>query len=82
VFRILRWSELVAPDRVRYVLRAQPITSAGDGTDLELAREVDAELIRDKIHHHQAIPTPEGTYESLWQQLRTELDVRDASPGG
>lgn len=62
---------------MRFVLRAQPINPEGAGTDLELAREVDAELIRDKIHHRQAIPTPEATYEELWRQLRTELDARD-----
>lgn len=79
----MRSSQLVAPDRVRFVLRAQPIKAAGNGdTGLERAREVDADLIRDKIQHRQAIPTPEATYEALWQQLRLDLDAADARPGG
>jgi hypothetical protein len=76
VFRLLRSSELVAPDRVRFVLRAQSVSAADDA--LELACEIDAELIRDKIACHQAIPTPETTFEDLWSKLRLDLDARDA----
>ena len=75
VFRLLRSSQLVAPDRVRFVLRAQAINSGDDTADVELTRELDAELIRDKIQHHQAIPTPEATYEALWQQLQVDLNA-------
>jgi hypothetical protein len=75
VFRLLRSSQLVAPDRVRFVLRAQPISSDDDTAGVELSRELDADLIRDKIQHRQAIPTPEGTYEALWQQLRVDLNA-------
>jgi alkanesulfonate monooxygenase SsuD/methylene tetrahydromethanopterin reductase-like flavin-dependent oxidoreductase (luciferase family) len=78
VFRVLRSSQLIAPDRVRFALRAQPIRADNDAADLELARELDADLIRDKILNRQAIPTPETTFEDLWQQLRIDLEARDA----
>jgi hypothetical protein len=78
VFRLLRSSQVVAPDRVRFVLRAQPINAAGGEADLELSREVDAELIRDKIANNQAVPTPETTFEDLWYRLKLDLDARDA----
>jgi hypothetical protein len=78
VFRLLRSSQLVAPDRVRFVLRAQAINAVDAEADLEASREVDAELIRDKIAYRQAIPTPETTFEELWSKLRLELDARDA----
>jgi len=76
VFRLVRSSRLVAPDRVRYVLRAEPITNAA-AAPRELAREIDAEFIRDKIANRQAVPTPELTFEALWAELRSDLDVRD-----
>jgi hypothetical protein len=79
VFRLLRSSQFVGPDRVRFVLRAQPLNSADDGGGLEVAREFDTELIRDKINHRQAIPTPEATYEDLWHRLRLDLDARDGT---
>jgi hypothetical protein len=79
VFRLLRSSELVAPDRVRFVLRAQAINAADADAELEQSREVDAELIRDKIAYRQAVPTPETTFEELWGKLRLQLDARDAS---
>jgi hypothetical protein len=75
LFRIVRSSQLVGPDRIRFSLRAQPIGSNRDDVGVELAREIDASLIRDKIAHGQAIPTPEGTLEDLWQQLREDLDA-------
>jgi hypothetical protein len=62
---------------MRFVLRAQPISAADHGAGLELAREIDADLIRDKIVNHQAIPTPEATFELLWSQLKVDLDLRD-----
>jgi hypothetical protein len=75
VFRVSRSSELVAPDRVRYALRAVPIFLRGQESTVEVAREYDTSLVRDKIGLGQAIPTPEDTFEELWQQLRLDLDV-------
>ena len=75
VFRVTRSSELVAPDRVRYALRALPIVVHGQEVAVEVAREYDTTLVRDKIALGQAIPTPEETFEELWQQLRLDLDV-------
>ena len=74
VFRLLRTSELVAPDRMRFVLRAVPILATSDDQGIEVTREVDMTLLRDKIAHGQAIPTPEETLEDLWQQLRLRLE--------
>ena len=42
---------------------------------VEVGREYDTTLVRDKIALGQAIPTPEETFEQLWQQLRLDLDV-------
>jgi hypothetical protein len=75
LFRILRSSRLVAPDRIRFALRAQPVGGNAHDPGLELARELDASFVRDKIAHGQAIPTPEGTFEELWQQLLQDLDA-------
>jgi hypothetical protein len=71
---------MIGPDRVRFALRAQDVNPARGGADVELAREVDTALIRDKIVHRHAIPTPESTFEDLWQQLRVALDALDAQP--
>ena len=76
MFRLLRNSELIAPDRMRFALRAVPIKPSSIDVGLEVTREVDAALVRDKIAHGQAIPTPEDTFEQLWQQLRLDLDAR------
>jgi hypothetical protein len=65
----------VAPDRVRYTLRAVPIVVHGQEPGVEVACEYDTALVRDKIALGQAIPTPEETFEQLWQQLRLDLDV-------
>ena len=75
VFRVTRSSELVGRDRVRYVLRAVPIVLHRQAAEIEVAREYDTRLVRDKIALGQTIPTPEETYEQLWQQLRLDLDV-------
>jgi hypothetical protein len=75
VFRVTRVSELVARDRVRYALRAVPIVLHGSDDGVEVAREYDTTLVRDKIALGQAIPTPEELFEQLWQQLRLDLDV-------
>jgi hypothetical protein len=79
LFRVLRSSELVGPDRIRFTLRAQHIGADGSDPGLELSREVDASFVRDKIAHGQAIPTPEVTFEELWQQLREDLDAHYGS---
>jgi len=75
VFRIQRLSELLAPGRIRYVLRATPIRLDGEGTGVEAAREIDAAALREKLRLGQRIQTPEDTFESLWQQLRLDLDA-------
>jgi hypothetical protein len=77
MFRVLRFSEMVAPDRVRFSLRAQALSPHSACSDLELAREVDTAQIRDKIANRHVIPTPESTFEALWEQLRVDLDARD-----
>jgi hypothetical protein len=77
VFRILRSSELIAPGRVRFALRAQSITLTESDPGIELSRELDTTTVLDKIANGQAVPTPEGTFEDLWQLLRQELDSRD-----
>jgi hypothetical protein len=75
LFRVLRSSRLVAPDRMRFVLRAMPIMIGSEDAGLEVAREYLASDVRDKIVNHQAIPTPEETFELLWEQLRLDLDT-------
>ena len=75
VFRVVRSSELVAPDKVRYVLRAEPLGPHAVDARVEVAREFDTTLVRAKIALGQAIPAPEETFEELWQQLRLDLDV-------
>ena len=74
VYRLLRASELTSPDRIQFALRAVPVKQDGDQGHV-LTREVEAAMIRDKLAIRQAIPTPEETYEALWQQLRVDLDV-------
>jgi hypothetical protein len=76
IFRVLRSSHMVAPDRVRFVLRVQPIGPSGQAAGVEVSREVEASFVLDKIAHGQAVPTPEQTFEDLWQQLRQDLDDR------
>ncbi len=78
VYRLVRSSHFVGPDRVRFVLRAQPINASNPAEDVEVWREVDAELILDKVAHNQFVPTPETTFEALWSQLRLDLDAREA----
>jgi hypothetical protein len=76
VFRVQRSSELIGPNRVRYALRAVPIKRDAQDAGLEVAREFETSLVRDKLALHQVIPTPEETFEQLWQQLRLDLDVQ------
>jgi hypothetical protein len=75
VFRVLRSSALVAPDRMRFALRAMPIAIGSEDAGVEVAREYITSEVRDKIVNHQSVPTPEETFEQLWQQLRLELDT-------
>lgn len=76
LFRLLRSSQFVAPDRIRFALRAQPVHSADGDPGVEVATELDAGFVRDKIAHGQAIPSPEVTFEQLWQRLSQDLDER------
>ena len=79
VFRLLRSSQVIAPGRVRYALRAVPLKA---GAGFEASRELDANLVLDKVSHRQAVPTPEQTFEDLWQQLRLDIDLHsDQRPG-
>jgi len=68
---------MVGPDRMRFSLRAQDVNPGSSSPVLERTREVDTALLRDKIARHHVIPTPEATFEDLWQQLRVDLDARD-----
>jgi hypothetical protein len=77
MFRVVRWSEGLAPDRVRYALRAVPVKPDRDAGH-EVVCDLDTSLVRAKIALGQAIPTPEETFEQLWQQLRIDLDVQYA----
>lgn len=72
VFRLIRSSELLDGDTVRYRLTAVAIPS---GESTELSRDLDAATHRDKLSLGQAIPTPEATFEELWQQLQIDLDL-------
>ena len=71
VYRIQRFSEQVE-GRMRFVLRA---TAIGQSQGVEASREIDPALMRDKVRHGQVVPTPEDTFEQLWQQLRLDLDA-------
>ncbi|MDQ3809193.1 MAG: hypothetical protein M3336_02770 [Chloroflexota bacterium] len=75
VFRITRLSEELGPERMRYVLRATPIRGAAHAEGMEASREIDTALMRDMIARGQVVPTPEETFEQLWQQLRLDLDA-------
>ena len=70
---------MVGPDRMRFCLRAQDVNPVSGSPIVERAVEVDAALLRDKIAHHHVIPTPESTFEDLWQQLRVDLVGRDSA---
>jgi hypothetical protein len=74
MFRVMRSSELTGPSRVRYVLRAVPLKQDGQAGH-EVVREIDASIVREQLALRQTIPTPEETFEQLWQQLRVDLDA-------
>jgi hypothetical protein len=53
-----------------------PVASTGEDSGLEATREFDASSVLDKVTNHQAVQTPEETFEQLWQQLQQELDLK------
>jgi hypothetical protein len=73
VYRIQRLSESIDRDRMRFTLRAVPIHNPT--VTFEASRDIATDLVRDKIRHRQVIPTPEMTYEQLWQQLRLDINA-------
>ena len=75
MYRVQRSSALIGPNRVRYALRAVPVKQDGNPGQ-EVFCEFDTALVRDKLAYRQAIPTPEETFESLWQQLRVDVDAQ------
>ena len=74
VYRVHRVSQTLGADQARYILRAVPIRPADEPHAAEAVQVVDAETLRDRIRLRQVVPTPEQTYEQLWQQLRLDLD--------
>ena len=78
VYRILRSSQQIAPDRVRFSLRAQTIRLEGADPGIEVSRELEAVLLLDKAANRQAVPSPESVFEQLWQELQSGLDNRDS----
>jgi hypothetical protein len=76
VFRVHRVSQSIDADHARYVLRAVPLRAGGvPPVTAEAAREVDTASLRDRIRLRQIVPTPEETFEQLWQQLRVDLET-------
>jgi hypothetical protein len=73
VYRVHRVSEALDAQRARYLLRAVPVRVEDAPLAAEAAREVDTESLRDRIRLRQVVPTPEQTFEQLWQQLRLDL---------
>jgi hypothetical protein len=74
VYRVFRISQTIDAQHSRYVLRAVPVRAQDAPQAAEAAQVVDAETLRDRIRLRQVVPTPEQTYEQLWQQLRLDLD--------
>lgn len=75
VFRVHRVSQSLDARRSRYVLRAVPVRAQDVQLAAETAREIDTDSLRDRIRLHQIVPTPEETFEQLWQQLRIDLEA-------
>ena len=73
VYRVYRHSQTLDADRSRYVLRAVPVRAADASTAAEAVQVIDTESLRDRIRLRQVVPTPEQTFEQLWQQLRLDL---------
>jgi hypothetical protein len=74
VYRVYRVSQTLDAEQARYILRAVPIRPTDEPHAAEAVQVVDAEMLRDRIRLRQVVPTPEQTYEQLWQQLRLDLD--------
>lgn len=77
VYRILRSSQLIAPDRVRFSLRAQTIRLDAADPGIEVSRELEAGLLLDKAANRQVVPSPESVFEQLWHELHLDLNHRD-----
>lgn len=82
MFRLQRTCERSVDGGTRYVVRAFLVRGGDDpfaqqAPVAELGRDLNAELLADKLRHHQAVLTPEAIFEQLWQQLRLELDATD-----
>ena len=77
VFRLVRSSERLDATRMRYRLRAVPLP-ATDAAPLEVTHVLDADVLLDKLRLGQAIPTPESTFEDLWQRLQIDLNLGSA----
>lgn len=80
VFRVQRVREETGDRRARYVLRAFAVPAESSPADpsaaiAETAREISADDALDRVRHHQGVPTPEQTFEELWQPLRLRLDT-------
>ena len=75
VYRVQR-TQVPTDAGVRYVLRALNVdgVAAPAAPVAEVAQEVNADVLREKIQLGQAIAPAEQTYEQLWQQLRLDLD--------
>ena len=52
-----------------------PIKAVDQSAGMEASRELDTSTLLDKIAHGQAVPTPEATFEELWNELRSDLDL-------
>ncbi len=74
VYRIHRFSEELGPGRMRYTLRASPLGKAA-AESKEASREINTAQLADRLRNRQVVPTPEETYEQIWQQLRLDVDA-------
>lgn len=70
VFRLKRFNE-TNEDGARYILRGSPL---GEGDDIEVSQDSGFDRLRDQISRKMVLSTPEEVFESLWQQLRLDLD--------
>ena len=73
VYRVQRLSQAIDAQHARYVLRAVLVRVEDAPLAAEATREVDTDELRDRIRLRQTVPTPEQTFEQLWQQLRLDL---------
>ncbi len=75
MFRVQRLAERLGEDGERYVLRGTAVRIGAEAQRAEVARDVRADGIRERIGRGMVVPTPEETYEQLWQQLRVDLEA-------